>query len=128
MERTLGLDVHAASCTRAVISEKGRKLRDFPVESLAPGLLRRGAVNDGIENRRQQILVFQESSLKREDVTREIILGFDHGLNASQGFCQGTSEGRHLLIGTSDGALASRRGPLDQDGSDDQARGRRNAR
>jgi len=33
MERTLGLDVHAASCTLAVISEKGRKLRDFPVET-----------------------------------------------------------------------------------------------
>ena len=33
MERYLGLDVHAASCTLAVISEKGRKLRDFPVET-----------------------------------------------------------------------------------------------
>ncbi len=28
MERYLGLDAHAASCTLAVISERGRKLRD----------------------------------------------------------------------------------------------------
>jgi hypothetical protein len=28
------MDVHAASCTLAVISEKGRKLRDFPVETV----------------------------------------------------------------------------------------------
>ena len=33
MERYLGLDVHAASCTLAVISERGRKLKDFPVET-----------------------------------------------------------------------------------------------
>ena len=33
MERYIGLDVHAASCTLAVVSEKGRKLRDFPVET-----------------------------------------------------------------------------------------------
>ncbi len=33
MERYLGLDVHAASCTLAVISEKGRRLKDFPVET-----------------------------------------------------------------------------------------------
>jgi hypothetical protein len=32
MERYIGMDVHAASCTLAVISEKGRKLKDFPVE------------------------------------------------------------------------------------------------
>ncbi len=30
MERYIGMDVHAASCTLAVISEKGRKLKDFP--------------------------------------------------------------------------------------------------
>jgi hypothetical protein len=29
MERYIGMDVHAASCTLAVISEKGRKLKDF---------------------------------------------------------------------------------------------------
>ncbi len=33
MERYIGMDVHAASSTLAVISEKGRKLRDFPVET-----------------------------------------------------------------------------------------------
>ena len=33
MERYIGMDVHAASCTLAVIFEKGRKLRDFPVET-----------------------------------------------------------------------------------------------
>ncbi len=32
MERYIGMDVHAASCTLAVISEKGRKLKDFPVD------------------------------------------------------------------------------------------------
>jgi len=32
-DRYLGLDVHAASCTVTVISEKGRKHRDFPVET-----------------------------------------------------------------------------------------------
>ena len=39
MERYLGLDVHAASCTLAVISEKGRKLRDFPVETNGQALV-----------------------------------------------------------------------------------------
>ena len=33
MERYIGMDVHAASCKMAVISEKGRKLKDFPVET-----------------------------------------------------------------------------------------------
>ena len=42
MERYLGLDVHAASCTLAVISEKGRKLRDFPVETNGQALGRGG--------------------------------------------------------------------------------------
>jgi len=31
MERYIGIDVHAASCTIAVISQSGRKLKDFPV-------------------------------------------------------------------------------------------------
>ncbi len=35
MERYIGMDAHAASCTLAVISEKGRKLKDFPVETNA---------------------------------------------------------------------------------------------
>jgi transposase len=39
MERYLGLDAHAASCTLAVISEKGRKLRDFPVETNGQALV-----------------------------------------------------------------------------------------
>jgi len=39
MERYIGLDVHAASCTLAVISEKGRKLKDFPVETNGQALV-----------------------------------------------------------------------------------------
>ena len=39
MERYIGMDVHAASCTLAVISEKGRKLRDFPVETNGQALV-----------------------------------------------------------------------------------------
>ena len=33
MERYIGMDVHAASCTLVMISEKGRNLRGFPVET-----------------------------------------------------------------------------------------------
>ncbi len=33
------MDVHAASCTLAVVSEKGRKLRDFPVETHGQALV-----------------------------------------------------------------------------------------
>ena len=39
MERYIGMDVHAASCTLAVITEKGRKLRDFPVETNGQALV-----------------------------------------------------------------------------------------
>jgi len=39
MERYIGMDVHAASCTIAVISEKGRKLKDFPVETNGQSLV-----------------------------------------------------------------------------------------
>ena len=39
MERSIGIDVHAASCTLAVISEQGRKLRDFPVETKGKALV-----------------------------------------------------------------------------------------
>jgi transposase len=39
MERYIGMDVHAASCTLAVISEKGRRLRDFPVETNGQALV-----------------------------------------------------------------------------------------
>ena len=31
MERYIGLDVHAASCTLAAITKAGKRLRDFPV-------------------------------------------------------------------------------------------------
>ena len=39
MERYIGIDVHAASCTLAAISEKGRKLKDFPVETNGQALV-----------------------------------------------------------------------------------------
>jgi transposase len=39
MERYIGLDVHAASCTLAVISEAGKKLKDFPVETNGQALV-----------------------------------------------------------------------------------------
>jgi transposase len=39
MERYLGMDVHAASCTLAIVSEKGRKLRDFVVETNGQALV-----------------------------------------------------------------------------------------
>ncbi len=35
MERYIGLDGHTASCTIAVVSETGKRLRDFPVETNA---------------------------------------------------------------------------------------------
>jgi transposase len=38
MERYIGMDVHAASCTLAVISQTGKRLKDFPVERDAYGL------------------------------------------------------------------------------------------
>lgn len=44
MERTIGMDVHAASCTLAVISKTGRKLRGFPVETNGRALTRVGDV------------------------------------------------------------------------------------
>ncbi len=39
MRRYIGMDVHAASCTLAVISEKGRKLKGFPVETNGQALV-----------------------------------------------------------------------------------------
>jgi hypothetical protein len=39
MERYIGMDVHAGSCTLAVISEKGRRLKDFPVETNGQALV-----------------------------------------------------------------------------------------
>ena len=39
MERTIGMDVHAASCTLAVISQTGKRLKDFPVETHGQALV-----------------------------------------------------------------------------------------
>jgi transposase len=39
MERYIGMDVHAASSTLAVISQTGRRLRDFPVETNGQALV-----------------------------------------------------------------------------------------
>ena len=44
MERTIGMDVHAASCTLAVIPEKGRRLKDFPVETNGQALVKASCV------------------------------------------------------------------------------------
>lgn len=39
MERYLGLDVHVASCTLAIVSGTGKRLRDFPVETSGQALI-----------------------------------------------------------------------------------------
>jgi transposase len=39
MERYIGIDVHAASCTLAVISQTGKRLKDFPVETNGQALV-----------------------------------------------------------------------------------------
>ncbi|MCZ6675028.1 MAG: hypothetical protein O7C75_19015, partial [Verrucomicrobia bacterium] len=39
MERYIGMDVHAASRTLAVISQSGRRLKDFPVETNGQALV-----------------------------------------------------------------------------------------
>jgi transposase len=39
MKRYIGLDVHAASCTLAVISQAGKRLKDFPVETNGQALV-----------------------------------------------------------------------------------------
>jgi hypothetical protein len=39
MERYIGMDVRAASCTLAMISEKGCKPKDFPVETNGQALV-----------------------------------------------------------------------------------------
>ena len=39
MERYLGLDVHAASCTLAVLSQTGKRLTDFPIETNGQSLV-----------------------------------------------------------------------------------------
>ncbi len=55
MERYIGMDVHAASCTLAVVSEKGRKLRDFPVETNSQALVEAVRMIPGYKH-----LVFEE--------------------------------------------------------------------
>jgi transposase len=39
MERYLGLDVHAASCTLAVVSQTGKRLKDLPLETNGQALV-----------------------------------------------------------------------------------------
>ena len=39
MERYIGMDVHAASCTLAVISQTGKRLKDLPVETNGQALV-----------------------------------------------------------------------------------------
>jgi len=39
MERYIGMDVHAASCTLAVVSQTGKRLKDFPVETNGQSLV-----------------------------------------------------------------------------------------
>jgi transposase len=55
MERYLGLDVHAASCTLAVISQAGKRLKDFPVETNGQALVEAVRMIPG-----QKHLVFEE--------------------------------------------------------------------
>ncbi|MCP4900237.1 MAG: hypothetical protein GY906_24970 [bacterium] len=39
MERYIGLDAHAPSCTIAVVSQPGKRLKDFPVETNGQALV-----------------------------------------------------------------------------------------
>jgi hypothetical protein len=55
MERYIGLDVHAASCTLAVVSQVGRRLKDFPVETNGQALVEAVRMIPG-----QKHLVFEE--------------------------------------------------------------------
>ncbi len=57
MERYIGIDVHAASCTIAVISQSGRKLKDFPVETNGDALISAIQVIPGHKH-----LVFEEGT------------------------------------------------------------------
>jgi transposase len=55
MERYIGLDVHAASCRLAVISQTGKRLKDFPVETNGQALVEAVRMIPG-----QKHLVFEE--------------------------------------------------------------------
>lgn len=47
MERSLGLDVDAASCTLAVASQTGKRLRDLPVATNGQALVEAIRGSDG---------------------------------------------------------------------------------
>ncbi len=64
MERHIGLDVHAASCTLAVISQAGKRLKDFPVEINGQALVEAVRMIPG-----EKHLVFEEG-LQRPGSTR----------------------------------------------------------
>ena len=55
MERSIGLDVHAASCTVAIISQAGKRLKDFPVETNGQALVEAIRMIPGCKH-----LVFEE--------------------------------------------------------------------
>jgi transposase len=55
MERYIGLDAHAPSCTIAVISQAGKRLKDFPVETNGQALVEAVRTIPG-----QKHLVFEE--------------------------------------------------------------------
>ncbi len=51
MERYLGLDVHAASCTLAVVSQTGKRLKDLLVETNGQALVEATGRNDEAQRR-----------------------------------------------------------------------------
>jgi hypothetical protein len=55
MERYIGMDVHAASCTVAVISQTAKRLKDFPVETNGQALVEAVRMIPG-----RKYLVFEE--------------------------------------------------------------------
>ena len=55
MERYIGMDVHAASCTLAVISQTGKRLKDFPIETNGQALVEAIRMIPG-----RKVLVFEE--------------------------------------------------------------------
>ncbi len=55
MERYIGMDVHAASCTLAVILQTGKRLKDFPVETNGQALVEAVRMIPG-----RKYLVFEE--------------------------------------------------------------------
>ena len=83
MERYIGLDAHAASCTLAVISETGRKLKDFPVETNGQALVEAIRMIPG-----QKHLVFEEglqSAWLYETLSPHVYEAVVAGVTKSQG-------------------------------------------